>query len=159
MSDLLTADGPRIQAWLHSRSGLPLMQEFIGIAREVDGQIVAAFGYDNFQQWSCCLHTATDVPWGYNRTLLRTAFTVPYVQWDYRCLLAIIQVGNQKSMNIADRLGFTEIAVVPEAHPAGGLRFLKMKKEDCRWLRLPEQRDVRRRRISTLSSIPEAELG
>lgn len=112
----------------------------------MDGGIVAAFGYDNFQDWSCCLHTSTDEPWGYNRALLFNAFAIPFNQWDYRCLLAIIQVGNAKSMNLADRLGFTEFATVAEAHPSGGLAFWKMNKQDCRWLTLGSREEHVRRR-------------
>ena len=151
--DRLIVDGERIQAWLHERSRLPLSRDFHGVAREVGGRIVAAFGYDHFQDWSCCLHTCTDVPWGYNRALLFNAFDISFNQWDYRCLLAIIQAGNAKSLNLAEHLGFERFATVAEAHPSGGLVFLKMTKEQCRWLRISGgvKKNVRRRQYADSS--------
>ena len=136
--DRLIADPALIQHWLHRRSGLPLQKGFHGVAREVDGRIVAAFGYDYFQGSSCCLHTATDYPWGYNRALLTKAFKVPFEQWGYNCLISIIQSGNLSSLNMSRRLGFTEFAVLPGAHPSGGLHFGVMYRDDCRWL-LPHE--------------------
>jgi RimJ/RimL family protein N-acetyltransferase len=87
------------------------------------------------------------VPWGYNRALLFNAFAIPFNQWDYRCLLAIIQAGNTKSLNLAEHLGFERFATVAEAHPSGGLVFWKMTKEQCRWLRISGgvEKNVRRR--------------
>lgn len=119
---------------MHARSGLPIQKEFHGVAREVDGQIVAAWGYDSFQDWSCQLHACTDVPSGFNRTLLRAGFAVPFHQWGYRCVIGIIQHGNAKSLKFAEHLGFKEFGTVPDAHPSGALHFLVLRKEDCRWL-------------------------
>lgn len=121
---------------------------FHGIAREVRGEIVAAFGYDHFQDLSCCFHVATDYPWAINRELLYKGFWVPFEQWGYRELLGIIQGDNMASRNLATRLGFQEFASRPEAHPAG-LHFYAMKKQDCRWLALPKRQQNVRRRLST----------
>jgi RimJ/RimL family protein N-acetyltransferase len=149
--DRLIADGERIQAWLHERSRLPLSRPFHGVAREVNGEIVAAFGYDYFQGSSCCMHLAADTPQALSRTLLYVAFAVPFEQWDYLCVLAIIQACNAKSLNIARHLGFREFARVEEAHPDGGLVFLKMTKEQCRWLSISgaSKNNVRRRLSSS----------
>lgn len=134
--DRLIADPERIQGWMHERSGLPFHAVFRGLAREIDGEIVAAFGYDNFQDWSCTIHIATASPTAINRTLLRYAFEVPFNQWQYKCLIGIIAEGNKASRRVADKLGFTEFAILPDAHPSGSLRFFRMYKGDCRWLKL-----------------------
>lgn len=118
---------------MHARSGLPLQQEFRGIARiDAAGEIVSAFGYDSFQPYGCQLHLCTEAP--LTRDLLRTAFMVPFIQWNYSFLLAIIQEQNRRSLNMAARLGFTEIAAVP-----GHLRIATMYKADCRWIYLAER--------------------
>lgn len=137
--DRLISDSPRIQAWMHEQSKLPLQREFHGIAREVDGEIVAAFGYDNFQGVSCCLHACSSKPAGFNRSLLYHGFAVPYLQWDYRVLLGIIAEGNIKSRRFATHLGFTEFAVVPDSCSSGALHFFQMRRENCRWLKLAER--------------------
>jgi L-amino acid N-acyltransferase YncA len=127
--DRLVGDSPRIQQWMHDRSRLPIMRDFYGIARELDGKIVAAFGYDSFQPGGCQMHLCVDSITGINRALLKMAFQVPFVQWNYQYLLAIIQADNVKSLNMADRLGFTTFGEVP-----GHLRFGVMYRKDCRWL-------------------------
>lgn len=131
---LINGPSREIHQWISKRSGLVWVEDFLGIARVVDGKIVAAFGYDHHQDASCLLHTASDTQFGYNRTLLRYAFHVPFVQWNYKNLIGIAQVGNLKSNNIATRLGFKEFAILPDAHPSGGLRFSVMSKDSCRWL-------------------------
>lgn len=132
--DRLIGDAPRIQDWMHARSGLPIMRDFHGLAREVRGSIVAAFGYDSFQPGGCQLHLCVDTQDGLNRTLLAKAFQVPFIQWNYSYLLAIIQEQNTKSLNMATRLGFKKFGEVP-----GHLRFGVMYKDDCRWLKLGQR--------------------
>jgi RimJ/RimL family protein N-acetyltransferase len=82
------------------------------------------------------LHTACDQPAGYNRVLLYKAFEVPFNQWGYKVLMSAVETGNIKSRNIAKRLGFTEFATLPDAHPTGALHFVRMYRKDCRWLDL-----------------------
>lgn len=133
-SDTLIGDSPRIQAWMHDRSGLPIQRDFHGIARQRNGHIVAAFGYDSFQPAGCQMHLCVDALDGINRALLLRAFQVPFIQWNYQYLVAIIQASNLKSLNMARRLGYTSVGEI-----AGHLGFFVMKREDCRWLKLPER--------------------
>lgn len=132
---LINGPSREIHNWISERSGLVWVADFLGIARVVDGKIVAAFGYDHHQDASCCMHMASDTQFGFNRALLRHAFKVPFEQWGYKCLIGIAQVGNKRSNNLATRLGFKEFAILPDAHPSGGLRFSVMSKDSCRWLR------------------------
>ena len=144
-SDRLISDGSLIQRWLHERSRLPIQKDFHGVAREVNGEIVSAFGYDSFQPKSCALHTCTDRP--YTRELLHAAFWIPFEQWQYERIYAIIQTGNAKSLNLAQRLGFRTIGATPD------LWFGVLNKQECRWLMPPKrQRDVRRQ-LSSVSPI------
>lgn len=129
--DRLIADGSRIQEFLHARSRLPLQRDFHGIAREVDGEIVSAFGFDSFQDESCALHTATDRP--YTRALVRGAFWIAFRQWGYKRLYAIIQTKNVKSVKLAKQLGFTRVGETAD------LWFGVLEQEDCRWLAPPKR--------------------
>ena len=132
--DRLIGDNARIQEWMHARSGLPIMRDFYGIAREVDGRIVGAFGFDSFQMAGCQMHLCLDSASALNRQLLWKAFQVPFEQWNYSYLLAIIQDQNVKSLNMATRLGFKKFGEVP-----GHLRFGVMYKADCCWLKLAQR--------------------
>lgn len=84
------------------------------------------------------IHVAAE-PGGITRELLRKAFAAPFEQWGYECLMGVIQSGNTKSRQIAERLGFKEFATIPGAHPSGALHFFVMYKKDCRWLKPPEK--------------------
>lgn len=137
--DKLIADPARIQEWIHARSGLPVQERFRGLAREVNGEIVAAFGYDSFQDQSCAFHAASAGPGAITRRLVRMAFVVPFLQWQYKCLIGIINEGNKASLKLAHDLGFDEFAVLPEACSSGSLRFLSLNKRDCRWLKPAER--------------------
>lgn len=128
---------------MHERSGLPIQRDFHGIAREVDGEIVSAFGYDSFQDGGCALHACTDRP--YTKTLLRLAFKIPFEQWSYRYLVGVISAKNLKSLRLADKLGFREVGRLP-----GELHFFALQKEDCRWL--PAETQHERRRINPEST-------
>ena len=119
---------------MHDLSGLPIQRDFHGVARERDGQIVAAFGYDSFQPAGCQLHLCVDSPTALNRALLARAFAVPFHQWNFTYLAAIIQEQNTASLNMAKRLGFVGVGMIP-----GHLRFFAMYKPDCRWLWLAER--------------------
>lgn len=145
--DRLISDTDRIHQWINDRSGLVRVRDFVGIAREVDGRIVAAVGYDHHQDWSASFHIAV-TKHGLNRELLWRAFEVPFTQWDYRLLLGIVQVGNAASLNIARRLGFSQWGTLPEAHPSGSLEFFQMRREHCPWLEITRKNNERRRKHS-----------
>lgn len=128
-SDRLITDAVRIQYWMHGLSKLPIMQDFYGVAREVDGEIVAAFGYDHFQNQTCALHACVSTPTALSRALLTMAFRVPFNQWKYSCLVSMINADNAKSLTFARKLGFEEVAAIP-----GVMHFGVMYRDKCRWL-------------------------
>jgi hypothetical protein len=116
---------------MHEKSGMPILKDFHGIGwRKDNGTILAAFGYDSFQTTGCAMHLCTDV--SIPRALLSAAFRVPFLQWQYSHLFAIIQRTNAKSLNMATRLGYTECGGTPD------LWMGIMYREHCRWLKLAE---------------------
>jgi RimJ/RimL family protein N-acetyltransferase len=127
--DKLIFDREPIHAWINQRSGLIWVADFCGIARQIDGRIVAAVGYDHHQDSSCSFHIATERG-GLSHGLWHNMFDVPFRQWKYKVLLGIVQAGNARSLNIARRLGFQNFATLPDAHPSGSLEFWKMTAAD-----------------------------
>lgn len=141
-----------VHAWIASRSGLVWVADFQGIAREVDGKVVAAVGYDHHQGSSCSFHIAAD-PGAITRRLLFHAFATPFFPveqggWGYKVMLGIIQAGNKASLDIASRLGFTEWGTLPDGHTSGALHFFRMTREECPWLRITRKTKHERRRTS-----------
>lgn len=135
MTDTIIADAPRIQAWLHQQSGLPLKGDFHGVARELDGEIVSAFGYDNFTDGGCALNVSTTRP--LTRTLLWWAFHIPFEQWGFRFLMGCVSAKNLKSLNLAAKLGFTEVGRIE-----GEVHFFALQKQDCRWIQHEQRRRI-----------------
>jgi RimJ/RimL family protein N-acetyltransferase len=117
------------------RSGLIPVPDFRAVAREVDGKVVGAFGYDHHNRDWCFMHICLE-PRGMNRRLLRMAFEVPFKQWGYEYVYAGIQETNKKCLKLAASLGFVEFDILPRVYPTERLRFLVMHKSDCRWLNL-----------------------
>jgi L-amino acid N-acyltransferase YncA len=125
---MLTGDSPRIQQWMHERSKLPLHVHFHGIAQtDARGDITAAFGFDSFQERGCALHLCAAAP--LTKGLLRATFRTAFRQWGYRYLACIISADNVRSLNMARRLGFKEVGVVP-----GELWYGVLYPADCKWL-------------------------
>lgn len=119
---------------MHERSRLPVTRDFHGLARELDGQIVSAFGYDHFQDDGCSFHACNDHPQGFTRPLLFKGFEVPFRQWNYKYLAGIIGTDNVKSLNLAKRLGFVQVGEIPN-HLWMGVMY----RDKCRWLKLAEK--------------------
>lgn len=130
----LVHDDLRAYRWIADRSGLVWVADFIGCLREVDGKVVGAWGYDHHQGVSCHMHIAVE-PRGLNRGALHHMFAVPFQQWRYACVLGIIPRGNVKSANLAQKLGFTRFAELPDAHPTGAIDFFRMNANECKWLK------------------------
>lgn len=126
---MLTGDSPRIQQWMHERSKLPIHRDFHGIAQldDADGRITAAFGFDSFQDRGCALHLCADKP--ISRALLQATFRTAFGQWGYRYLACIISAHNPRSLNMARKLGFKEVGIVP-----GELWYGVLYSADCKWL-------------------------
>lgn len=123
-----------IQQWMHEMSSLPIQRDFVGVARTVNGQIVAAFGYDNFQPRGCQMHLSVTSPSALNREILHTAFDIPFNQWKYRYAAAIIPADNVKSISLARRFGFTDLAPIPDE-----LWYGVLYPQNAVWLKTNEQ--------------------
>lgn len=127
-------DNDRAYEYIHSKSGLPRVTDFIGIIDVQDGKIAAAFGYDNHQGLSCFMHIAAQ-PGGLRRKFLAKAFEIPYVQWGYNVTMGLIIGSNLPSRLVAARLGYAEMLVIPGAHPSGALHLMGMYRENCPWIK------------------------
>ena len=141
-ADRIIASGEDRRGWefISARTGLPYQEGMWTICREVDGQIIGCFAYTDFVGTSCQIHMAGASPRWINKDLLWKAFRVPFEQWELSVLLGVIAESNDDSRRAAVKLGFEEFAIVPRAHRDGGLVFMQMYRENCRWLDLPRRK-------------------
>jgi hypothetical protein len=120
--------------WLKKRIELPWSTDFRALARVVDNQIVGVVGYEGFTGTSCRMHMAGEGKHWVNREFLYRAFRYPFVTLGLAMVFAVIPSGNTEALKIDLKLGFTELIYVPGAHPDGGIHFLQLLKENCRYL-------------------------
>lgn len=141
-ADRLIVSNTDRRGWefLHARSGLYWQDSFQSICREIDGQIVGAFGYTDYTGTSVQMHVAGATDTWLNRKLLWQAFAYPFLQLDCKVAIGVIAEGNDPARQLAKKLGFGQFAIIPDAHPDGGLVITVMKRGDCRWLELSQRR-------------------
>lgn len=116
----------------------PYQEGMWTLCREVHGKLVGVVGYTDFSGTACQFHIAGD-PHFISKDLLWKMFHVPFEQWGFQVLAATIAESNEESLNLASRLGFEKFATLPRAHHDGALIFMRLYRENCRWLSLPQR--------------------
>lgn len=119
--------------WLAKRVGLPWSTDFRALARVVDSEIIGVVGYEGFTGAACRMHMAGEGRW-INREFLYKAFRYPFITLSLPMVFGVVPSGNKTALEIDLKLGFTELLYIEGAHPDGGLHFLQLKKENCRYL-------------------------
>lgn len=75
------------------------------------------------------------VQWADRATLFRL-FEYPFGQLGVEAVTVLVALSNLESLNLATKLGFELVAMVPFAAQGGGpLVILQMTRNQCRWLR------------------------
>ncbi|ABR91756.1 Uncharacterized conserved protein [Janthinobacterium sp. Marseille] len=103
-----------------------------GIGWERDGKLVAGVAYNDFNGVNMCTHIALEG--AMTKKFLWAIFDYPFNQAKVNRITALVGEGNEKSLNLCRKLGFTEEARLDGAHPTGDMVILKMWRKDCRWL-------------------------
>lgn len=71
-----------------------------------------------------------------DRNTLFQLFAYPFAQLGVQAVTVLVSMANIESLNLATKLGFAPVAIVPFAAQAGApLVILQMTIEQCRWLR------------------------
>jgi hypothetical protein len=99
---------------------------------EVDGGVA----YNHFQGKTCQMHVVIQKPEKVTREIIRQVFEFPFVVCDLEWILGPVAATNEKALNFDLKLGFREIARLPNGASNGSdLIILGMQKQDCRWLK------------------------
>jgi site-specific recombinase XerC len=73
--------------------------------------------------------------WADRHTLFHI-FAYPFLQLGVEAVTVLVPMDNLSSLNLATKLGFNHVALIPfAAHGGGPLVVLQMYREQCRWLR------------------------
>jgi len=127
--------------YLMDRIGLPWSTDATALGRVRDGRLIGVVGFNNFTGTSCYMHMAGEPGW-MNRDFLREAFRYPFQTLDLTMVFGVVPSGNIRALGIDRKLGFVELLYIPGAHPDGGIHLLQLKRENCRWLRKPDGKEV-----------------
>jgi hypothetical protein len=134
-----------VHAFFANRLGLHNSADFRGVLWAPDrldespveyDEIAVAVGYNSFIGRTCCMHTVVQRPDLLNRRMVIAAFSYPFNVCGCEAVLALVDSTNEAALSFDTRLGFKEIARVPNGGGDADLIVLQMLRADCRWLRL-----------------------
>lgn len=141
-----TNNASTVHAFFHDRLGLHWSQDFRGVLwapEEFRNEIASmdhvavAVGYNAFIGRTCCMHTVIQRPDLVSGRIVREAFEFPFEVVGLEAVLALVDSDNEAALSFDTKLGFREIARVPNGGTDGDLVILQMLRADCRWLRKP----------------------
>ena len=120
--------------WLNERVGLAWSDDFKAIGRVIGDELVGVVGFTGFNGASMQMHMAGASKHWITRKFIREAFRYAFETCGCKVVFGLVPSGNTVALGIDHRLGFKEVAMIPGAHPDGGLHFLVLRREDCRWV-------------------------
>lgn len=127
----------RILAFINSQRPLEFVQGMQGIGLERDGDLIAGIIYEGFNKQSIWAHIAAapGSQW-LNKEYLRFCTNYPFEFCKVQMILGYMDASNAQALRFAKHLGFREEARIGQAARDGGdILILKMRKEDCRYMK------------------------
>ena len=99
------------------------------------GRIIGVVVFSRFTAGNCELTAvSTDVKWLSKGMLLSVVLYV-FEQLACRRVTAIVAVGNEKSLNLAQQLGFRIEGRLQDWYSSGDALILGLLRKDCKWLK------------------------
>jgi hypothetical protein len=118
------------------RGNVWVPDEYVGAVTNMD-HVAVAVAYNSFIGRTCCMHTVIQRPDLVSPRIVRESFTFPFVVCNCEAVLALIDSTNEAAISFDTKLGFREIARVPNGGTEGDLIVMQMTRAECRWLRKP----------------------
>jgi len=123
--------------WLREKENLNIdLGECEGIARVVDGQIVASVVFHWFNSVNIWMHVASDGTRRWcNREYIRETFNYAFNTAGCRRVSGMVDASNLAAQRFDEKLGFEKEAVLTGAARDGGdVIIYCMTRENCRWV-------------------------
>lgn len=99
------------------------------------GSILGVVIFSRFTTGNCEISIVGDGSRFLTKKLILACVYYVFVQLDKRRVTAFIAVGNEKSLSLAQRLGFRVEGVARNWYPDGDANILGLIREDCKWLK------------------------
>lgn len=139
-------DRQLVHAFFLDRLGLQWSDDFRGVIyvpEEYEGQpaqmdhVAIAVAYNAFIGRTCCMHVVIQRRECMSARIVREAFEFPFRVCGCNAVLALVDSDNLAALTLDVKLGFKEIARVPNGGPEADLIVLQMLASECRWLSKP----------------------
>lgn len=105
-----------------------------GITLLSDGEPVIVIGYDCWTSGSVAMHQWIKHPKYVQRDILREAFRYPFEIGNLQVVIAVVRSDNPKALKLDKRIGFQEVAVIPNAYgPGVDMHILQLPRHQCKW--------------------------
>jgi len=137
---------PAVHAFMHERLGLHWSEDFRGVMYVPDeyrherasmDHVAVAIGYNAFIGRTCCMHIVIQRADLFNGRMLREAFEYAFIVCKCEAAIALVDSTNETSLSFVSKVGFKEVARIPNGGTEGDLVTLQMLRAECRWLRKP----------------------
>lgn len=125
-----------LKKWAEKALDLPLPDDARCIGNELNGVLKAVVVYCNFQGKSCQTHICSVGSHWITKDFLWAMFDYPFEKLGLKVILGVISGVNKKSLKLSRKLGFEDIANIPDAHNDGDLVILTMRPHQCKWLHI-----------------------
>jgi RimJ/RimL family protein N-acetyltransferase len=139
---LETSDPGTVQAFFWDRLQIHNSQDFRGILYAPENSapifmddVAVGISYNAFVGRTCSIHCVIQKKEFFTRRIIADAFAFPFVRCNCEAVIATIDSNNAPSLELVRRLGFKEIARVPNGGHEADLVILQMLRGECRWLR------------------------
>jgi len=137
---------PMVWQFFHERLGLHNSADFRGVChfreeRAVNGapigmdDVAVAVAFNGFVGRTCCMHVIVQTRETIPPRVVREAFEYAFLVANCEAVMGLVDSENQAVMRLQERLGFREIARIPNGGLEGDLIVLQMTRSECRWLR------------------------
>lgn len=121
--------GKHVVEWVQNEIGeVFLGGEGVGIER--DGKLVAGVVYCNFSKTGCNMHVASITPYWFTRDFAKVVFAVPFKQWGFERVTALVYEDNERSWKFLERIGFVLEGKMRGLQP---VRIYGLLNSECRW--------------------------
>jgi RimJ/RimL family protein N-acetyltransferase len=127
----------RILAFINRHRPLEFIQGMQGIGLERDGELIAGIIYEGYNQQSIWAHIAAEPgsQW-LNKEYLRFCTLYAFEYCKVQMILGYMDAANTQALRFARHLGFKEEARISKAAQGGGdILIMKMRPEDCRYMK------------------------
>jgi len=132
----IVINNERIGRLLATCADIPWFDGMATIARVRDKEILGGVLFTDYTGSSICIHVhAFDKRW-INKDMLWVTFHYPFIQLGVTTLFGKVEAANKHALDFDLKLGFKEVAIIPDVFPSGAMVVLSMCRHSCRWLSL-----------------------